>query len=247
MSASGTTPAGTADERQAAEWVRGMFARVAPRYDLVNRLMSGRLDVWWRNRAVRAVEPWLGGRVLDLACGTCDLLLAMERAGARTAFGSDFCHAMLVAARKKHIHSPLFEADALRLPLKDGSFDLVAAAYGFRNFSNYARGLAEMFRILKPGGAAAILELSTPPNPAVAAVHGWYSKHIMPAIGAFVTGHADAYVYLPESVRKFPGAEELAQEMREAGFEARFLRMTFGIAALHIGVKPSGERQRSSA
>lgn len=238
MISKGTTPEGAAGEEQASRWVRGMFGRVAPRYDLLNHVLSANIDKLWRARAVRTVRPWLGGRVLDLACGTCDLLMAMERSGASRAFGSDFCHPMLTAARKKRLRSPLFEADALALPLRDGSFDLITAAFGFRNFANYRRGLEEMLRALRPGGAAAILEFSTPPNPAIARAYGWYSTRVLPAIGGWLSGARDAYSYLPESVRRFPGAEELAAEMRDAGFsEVRFERMTFGVVALHVGVK----------
>jgi demethylmenaquinone methyltransferase/2-methoxy-6-polyprenyl-1,4-benzoquinol methylase len=215
-----------------------MFGRVAPRYDFLNHVLSANVDKLWRAKAVRAVKPWLGGRALDLACGTCDLLMAMERAGAARAFGSDFCHPMLTAAQRKRLRSPLFEADALTLPLRDKSFDLVTAAFGFRNFANYRRGLEEMLRVLRPGGAAAILEFSTPPNAAVAGVYGWYSTRVLPTIGGWLSGARDAYDYLPESVRKFPGAEELAGQMRDVGFsEVGFERMTFGVVALHIGVK----------
>jgi demethylmenaquinone methyltransferase/2-methoxy-6-polyprenyl-1,4-benzoquinol methylase len=144
---------------------------------------------------------------------------------------------MLTAAqRKSHGGGRWFEADALRLPLHDSSFDVVSAAFGFRNLANYDAGLAEMRRILRPGGVAAILEFSQPPNPAFAALYGWYSKHILPKIGGALSGSPDAYAYLPESVKKFPGVEELAARMSAAGFrEVRFQRLTFGIAALHLG------------
>jgi demethylmenaquinone methyltransferase / 2-methoxy-6-polyprenyl-1,4-benzoquinol methylase len=237
----GTTPRGAANEREAAAYVREMFARVAPRYDFLNHLLSFNIDRYWRARTVQQLRSWLaapGARAIDLCCGTGDLTIALEKGGSATVFGSDFCHPMLIAARKK---SPgpqrWFEADALRLPVRNASIDLVSAAFGFRNLANYEDGLAEMRRVLRPGGAAAILEFSQPPNPAFAALYGWYSTHILPQIGGILSGSRDAYSYLPESVRKFPTAEQLAERMRAAGFrEVRFDRMTLGIVALHIGI-----------
>jgi demethylmenaquinone methyltransferase / 2-methoxy-6-polyprenyl-1,4-benzoquinol methylase len=237
----GTTPPGATTEQQAAAYVREMFATVAPRYDLLNHLLSFNIDRYWRARTVRHVRHVLnrpGARAVDLCCGTGDLTLALQSAGSAMVFGSDFCHPMLTAARRKSDGTGRwFEADALRLPVSDASFDLISAAFGFRNLANYDAGLREMRRILRPGGVAAILEFSQPPNPAFSALYGWYSKHILPRIGAALSGSPDAYAYLPESVRKFPGVEELAARMRVAGFrDVRFQRMTFGIVALHVGV-----------
>ena len=128
------------------------------------------------------------------------------------------------------------EADALRLPLPDASLDLVTVAFGFRNLANYRLGLAEMARVLRPGGIAAILEFSKPPHPLFAALYNFYSRRLLPAIGGAVSGSREAYTYLPESVRRFPGAEELAGDMERAGFrEVSFERMTAGIVALHLG------------
>lgn len=232
---SGTTPEGAAGEQEAARWVRGMFGRVAHRYDLANHVLSCNIDRYWRARTVRRVRGILdrpGARVLDLCCGTGDLLLAL---GATRAYGSDFCHPMLTAARRKGARR-LFEADALELPLADASFDLVTVAFGFRNLANYERGLREMRRILRPGGAAAILEFSQPPNPLFAALYHFYSRRILPLIGGALSGSRDAYTYLPESVRKFPSVEELARMMRAAGFDAvEYERLTMGIVTLHIG------------
>jgi demethylmenaquinone methyltransferase/2-methoxy-6-polyprenyl-1,4-benzoquinol methylase len=237
----GTTPRGAATEQQAAAYVRDMFGRIAPRYDLLNHLLSFNIDRHWRARTVRRVQEVLkrpNARAVDLCCGTGDLTLALQRGGSATVFGSDFCHPMLTAARKKsHDADRWFEADALRLPVADGSFDLVTAAFGFRNLANYDEGLAEMRRILRAGGIAAILEFSQPPNHAFAAFYDWYSKHILPRIGGALSGSPEAYAYLPESVRKFPGVEQLAAQMRAAGFrEVRYERMTFGTVALHVGV-----------
>ena len=239
----GTTPAGARSEQEAAAWVRGMFGRVAPRYDLANHLLSFNIDRYWRAHTVRRVRGILANpaaRVLDVCCGTGDLALALERARGAAVFGSDFCHPMLVAARRKLTHggkrSPVFEADALRLPVRDAALDLITAAFGFRNLANYEAGLREMRRVLKPGGTAAILEFSQPPNAAFAALYNFYSRRILPVIGGMISGNPDAYRYLPESVRKFPDAPELAKAMRAAGFaEVSYEFLTGGIVALHLG------------
>ena len=240
---SGTTPAGIQDPEQAARWVRGMFGRIAPRYDLLNNLLSLNIDRHWRAAAVRRLSPILApaeARVLDVACGTGELMLALATGGRAQVFGSDFCHPMLVAARDKATarakRAPLFEADALQLPIADASLDLATIAFGFRNLADYEQGLRELRRILKPGGVVAILEFSTPPNALLAGVYGFYSRAILPTLGGWISGSRDAYSYLPESVRKFPNAEELADRMRAADFgNVRFYRMTAGIVALHVG------------
>jgi len=241
----GASPAGARDEREAARWVRAMFGRVARHYDLANHLLSGNLDRWWRARAVRRVQDPLGrpgALVLDMCCGTGDLTLALARRATPSAriLGSDFCHPMLVAARGKMARrgagATLFEADALNLPLAAGSLDLLTVAFGFRNLANYQAGLVEMRRVLRPGGVAAILEFSQPPNRAFAAVYNFYSRRILPAIGGALSGSRDAYAYLPESVRRFPGPEALAESMRAAGFAGvRYEYLTGGIVALHLG------------
>ncbi|MDX2150164.1 MAG: bifunctional demethylmenaquinone methyltransferase/2-methoxy-6-polyprenyl-1,4-benzoquinol methylase UbiE [Bryobacteraceae bacterium] len=239
----GTTPPGAANEEQAAQWVRGMFGRVAPRYDLLNHLLSFQIDRYWRARTVARVREVLerdGARAMDLCCGTGDLLLALAERRRALVYGSDFCHPMLEAAAEKiarrRAAAVLFEADGLRLPLADASLDLVTVAFGFRNFANYRAGLAELRRILRPGGVAAILEFSTPPNGLVRGLYGFYSTRVLPVLGGAISGSPDAYTYLPESVRKFPGAEELAEEMRGAGFvRVEFERMTLGVVALHLG------------
>jgi len=233
----GTTPAGARSEQEAAAWVRGMFGRIAGRYDLANHLLSGNLDRLWRRRTARRVREVLrrpGARALDICCGTGDLTMALRREGGLV-MGSDFCHPMLVEARRKTA-APLFEADALRLPLRDGSLDLVAVAFGFRNLANYEAGLREMRRVLRPGGVAAILEFSQPRNPAFAALYGFYSRRVLPALGGMLTGAGDAYRYLPASIAKFPGAAELAAGMRAAGFaEVTYEYLTGGTVALHLG------------
>ena len=234
----GTTPPGAAGEQAAANWVRGMFGRIAGRYDLLNHLLSFNLDRRWRARTVARVAEVLNradARVLDLCCGTGDVLVDIEKRRKSRVFGSDFCHPMLVVARVK-VSAPLFEADALRLPLGDASFDLITIAFGFRNLANYRRGLEELLRVLKPGGVVAILEFSQPTNRFFGALYRFFSTRVLPWIGGIISGSRDAYTYLPESIRKFPGAEELAEDMRRAGFaRVQFERMTGGAVALHLG------------
>ncbi len=242
MKAHGTTPLAAANEEQASRWVRDMFGEVAPRYDFLNHLLSLNLDKTWRARTVERLKPVLskpGVEAIDLCCGTCDLLQTIEAATPARAYGTDFCRPMLTAAQRKRLRSPLLEADALNLPVRDAAVDVATCAFGFRNLANYQKGLDEMLRILKPGGTAAILEFSTPPNAAFGSLYRFYSRRILPRVGEMLSGSKTAYQYLPESVRKFPAAEELADQMRGAGFEeVRFERMTFGIVALHLGVRP---------
>ncbi len=237
---SGTTPAGTTNDAEASQWVRAMFGRVAHRYDFANHLLSLNIDRHWRARTVARVRAVLrrpGARVLDLCCGTGDLMLALERERGAPVIGSDFCHPMLTAAARKGAHRPiLVEADALCLPVPEASLDLITVAFGFRNLANYERGLSELRRVLRRGGMLAILEFSQPPNAAFAALYGFYSRRVLPWIGGAISGSRDAYAYLPESVRRFPSAEKLAAMMTAAGFsQVNFERMTFGIVALHIG------------
>jgi demethylmenaquinone methyltransferase / 2-methoxy-6-polyprenyl-1,4-benzoquinol methylase len=232
----GTTPPGAGTEQAAAQWVREMFGRVAPRYDLLNHLLSFNLDKRWRARLAASVAPVLArpeARVLDLCCGTGDVLRELVSRGRRFTMGADFCHPMLIAAQRK-VSAPVFEADALMLPLRPDSLELVTIAFGFRNFANYERGLEELLRILKPGGMAAILEFSQPANRPFAALYGFFSKHVLPRVGGFISGSPEAYSYLPESIRKFPSAEELAVRLRGAGFaRVEFERLTGGLVALH--------------
>jgi demethylmenaquinone methyltransferase/2-methoxy-6-polyprenyl-1,4-benzoquinol methylase len=241
----GATPPGAPGEQAAASWVRAMFGRIAPRYDLANHLLSFNIDRWWRAHTVSRVRHILerpGARILDICCGTGDLALELakrSRGSTAVVLGSDFCHPMLIAARRKiarrGVHARLFESDALRLPLADASLDLLTVAFGFRNLTNYDAGLREIHRVLRPGGTAAILEFSQPPNALFAALYNFYSRRLLPRIGSVLTGSPDAYSYLPESVRKFPSAPELAEDMRRAGFrQVRFERLTGGIVALHL-------------
>ena len=243
MTASGSKPEGVQSEQEAARWVRAMFGRVAHRYDLANHLLSANVDRAWRARTVTRVGDILmrpDARVLDLACGTGDLLMTLERAANRPLMGSDFCHPMLAGAAAKlsraAMRSSLLESDALALPFSDRSLDLITIGFGYRNFVNYRDALTEVRRVLRPGGALAILEFTQPPNPWFAALYNWYSRRVLPIIGGAISGAPEAYRYLPESVKKFPDAPGLANMMREARFDSvKWEYLSLGIVALHIG------------
>jgi demethylmenaquinone methyltransferase / 2-methoxy-6-polyprenyl-1,4-benzoquinol methylase len=233
---------GVPAEQDAASWIQAMFGRVAHRYDLANHLLSFGIDRYWRAHTAHRVRHILANpqaRVLDICCGTGDLVLSLSRLRAARAFpvlGSDFCHPMLVRAKRKVASSTLFEADALQLPLADASLDLLTVAFGFRNLANYRAGLAEMRRVLRPGGTAAILEFTQPPNPVFAALYHFYSRRILPVIGGALSGDRSAYTYLPESVKRFPDAPTLVAEMERAGFtQVDYEYLTGGIVALHVG------------
>jgi len=215
--------------------IASMFARIAPRYDALNHILSFNTDRRWRRRAVQE----LGGaprRVLDLATGTGDLGLALRRAGKRVV-GADFCLDMLARARRKGV-SELVAADALSLPFRDGSFDAVTIAFGVRNFADLPRGLAEIRRVLAAGGTLLILEFSRPAGPAAAA-YRLYSDRFLPWIGGLLSGARDAYAYLNRSAREWPGSEELARILQGAGFDrVAAVPLTFGVAAIHRGKRP---------
>ena len=199
---SGATPRGAASEQEAAAWVRDMFGRVAPRYDLLNHLLSFNIDRHWRNRTVKRLQPVLDqpdAQVLDLCCGTGDLMLALRAKARAQVLGSDFCHPMLIAAKQKAGPvSPFFEADALHLPIRRRDrwmrllLPLVSAISQITK-----HGLLELKRVLKKDGVAAILEFSQPPNPVFNAAYGFYSRNILPRIGGLISGASDAYTYLP--------------------------------------------------
>jgi demethylmenaquinone methyltransferase / 2-methoxy-6-polyprenyl-1,4-benzoquinol methylase len=243
----GTRPEGVRDETEAAAHVREMFGRIAPRYDLLNHLLSLDIDKLWRRRVARTFSSELhnsNARVLDLCCGTGDLAFSFRREAPSGAeiIGSDFAPEMLVRARAKAAAAgaavEFIEADALRLPFTDARFDLVSCAFGFRNLANYERGLQEILRVLKPGGAAGILEFADPPGAVFGAFYRFYFRHVLPFLGGMISGNASAYSYLPSSVSKFPSPEDLKAQFERAGFvDVRFERWTGGIVTLHTGRK----------
>jgi demethylmenaquinone methyltransferase / 2-methoxy-6-polyprenyl-1,4-benzoquinol methylase len=241
--APGTRPEGIRDENEAAAHVREMFSRIAPRYDLLNHLLSLDVDKAWRRRVARRFSVMLhdpAARVLDLCCGTGDLALAFRKEAPTGAeiVGSDFVPEMLVRARTKAAASgagvTFVEADALSLPFTEASFDLVACSFGFRNLANYERGLTEIRRILKVGGVAAILEFSEPPGKIFGSLYRFYFRRILPRLGGLISGNPSAYSYLPNSVGKFPSPEELQELFERAEYTgAHFERWTGGIVTLH--------------
>ncbi|HEX4643179.1 MAG TPA: bifunctional demethylmenaquinone methyltransferase/2-methoxy-6-polyprenyl-1,4-benzoquinol methylase UbiE [Candidatus Acidoferrales bacterium] len=243
----GTRPEGVRDENEAAAHVREMFGRIAPRYDLLNHLLSLDIDKVWRRRVARLVRPILhnpAARVLDLCCGTGDLALAFrgEAPGGAEIIGSDFVPEMLLRARAKsealRAGVTFVEADALALPFADGSFDLVSCSFGFRNLANYERGLREILRVLKPGGMAAILEFAEPRGKLFGGLYRFYFRRVLPRLGAMISGNGSAYTYLPNSVSKFPSPEALQTLFERCGYsEVRYVRWTGGIVTLHTARK----------
>jgi len=248
----GTRPAGSASEADASRKVREMFTRIAPRYDLLNHLLSLQMDRMWRARTARILQPVLGrkdARILDLCCGTGDLAFALQREAKGRVWGADFAHTMLVRAREKSLVEtgsgatswkiPFVESDALRMPFADASFDLVTTAFGFRNLANYEAGLQEIWRVLKRGGTAAILEFTEPKAGWFGDLYRWYFRAVLPRLGGMISGDRAAYTYLPSSVSKFLRPDELAGLMGRQGFENVMARVwTGGTVALHTGMKP---------
>ncbi len=241
----GAAPEGSADEASAAVAVREMFSSIAPRYDLLNHVLSMNVDRLWWNRAARTFAGILrrpGVRVLDLCCGTGDMTFALYRRakGSGASFtGADFSHAMLVRAREKSGGRKIrwIEADALQLPFGSGEFDLVTAAFGFRNLANYNRGLAEIYRVLAPGGEVGILDFGEPKG-LIGRIYRFYFHRVLPAVGTVISGVSGPYKYLPASVRRFPPPDEMLQRMRDAGFgDVAWAPYTFGIAGLYRGKK----------
>ena len=225
--------------------VRGMFAEIAPRYDLVNRMLSGGIDVWWRHVTVSRAPPPTSGAILDVCTGTGDLAIAYAaKVGpAVRIVASDFCRPMLDRGIEKSARSGMdiewVEADAMALPFPTASFGLVTVAFGLRNIADTSRGLAEMARVLEPGGRLAILEFSLPKNAVVRGGYLWYFRHVLPWLGNTVArNRSDAYTYLNQSVEEFPSGERLAALVRAAGYDAvELIPLTFGIATLTIATR----------
>jgi demethylmenaquinone methyltransferase/2-methoxy-6-polyprenyl-1,4-benzoquinol methylase len=239
----GAAPEGSRDVDSASRAVREMFTAIAPRYDLLNHILSANVDkLWWR-RTARTFSEILcrpDAQVLDLCCGTGDMAFALRRQGPRSRItGADFSHAMLVLASGKSASRPMrwIEADALRLPFPDQSFDLITSAFGFRNLADYDAGLREIRRVLRPGGECGILEFNEPRG-LLGQLYKVYFKSILPRIGKLISGNKGAYSYLPASVARFPAPLELLERMQAAGFrEVSWTPYTFGIAGLFRGTR----------
>jgi demethylmenaquinone methyltransferase/2-methoxy-6-polyprenyl-1,4-benzoquinol methylase len=261
MPATGARPAGAADEAGAAQAVRQMFNSIAPRYDLLNHLLSANVARLWWGRAARRFQPVLArpdAAILDICCGTGDLtmaLLKLRPKGARPVLAGDFARGMLRRGAEKFggpkprksaaaegepiaAYAVAIEADALHLPLPAGSLDLIVTAFGFRNLVNYEAGLEEFCRVLMPGGQLGILEFSEPEG-LIGQAYALYFRHVLPAIGRLICGKEGPYNYLPTSVSKFPSPGEMLQKMRSAGFaECAWQPYTFGIAGLYTAARP---------
>ena len=226
-----------------AEMVRDMFAQIAPRYDLLNRVLSFGIDRRWRKFTARRLADVLArpdSIAADLCCGTGDLL--MEIACKAACVGLDFCHPMLIRGMKKSAStkfpSVLLEGNAVQTPFPSCKFDAVTIAFGLRNLESPSKGLEEIYRILKPGGRAAILEFSKPVFPVFRELFGIYFGHILPRIGNAVSGSSFAYSYLNSSVKEFPDQIALSGLMRRVGFSnVAYYNLSGGIAALHLGDK----------
>ena len=241
-----STPAVTVDKSD--QRVRRMFAEIAPRYDLMNHLLSLNIDRWWRRTTVRKVPPEGDTPILDVCTGTGDLALAYARKtnGRVPIVASDFCPQMLAIGERKGQRAGLdgklsfVEADAQALPFEDDHFQIVCVAFGLRNVQDTDQGLREMTRVCKPGGRVAVLEFSMPRMQPFRSLYGVYFRHVLPRIGQlFARNKSDAYSYLPQSVSQFPEGEALVNRMEATGLECVTCQpLTFGIATLYVGEKP---------
>lgn len=228
------------------DFVKDMFDGIAPRYDFLNRLLSMRQDIVWRTQMVKAAHLQKNSRVLDVACGTCDVALEVnsQLRGSAQIFGLDFSLGMLRRGQRKLMPQQqknifLLNADALDLPFEPKTFDAVFIAFGIRNIMNRKRAITSFFKVLKNGGKIAVLELTTPEKGIFRSLYLLYFQRILPVIGSFFSKHSNAYTYLPASVLKFPSAVDFSKIMGQAGFKnIRFKQMTFGIVTLFIGSKP---------
>jgi demethylmenaquinone methyltransferase / 2-methoxy-6-polyprenyl-1,4-benzoquinol methylase len=243
--AAGAQPEGTGDEASAAAAVRSMFDQIAPRYDLLNHVLSCNIDRiwWWRAaRTFRRVLARPDAQILDLCCGTGDMTMALLRLRpkeGRPVLAADFAHQMLLRGAAKFVPrgAVAVEADALHLPLPAGSIDLLITAFGFRNLANYRAGLEEFYRTLKPWGELGILDFSEPGG-LMGKLYALYFRRVLPAVGSLISGVSGPYRYLPNSVQRFPAPAELLQTMKSVGFgQVSWTPYNFGIAGLYRGVK----------
>ncbi len=234
------------DGRDKTAQVRDMFDNIAPAYDFMNRAMTMGIDKLWRRKAIAMLEPLHPRRILDVATGTADLALELDRRLKPEAItGIDLSEEMLAIGRRK-VESAgatgritLECADCLRLPMPDGTFDCVTVAYGVRNFADLLAGYREMARVLKPGGTLCVIELSTPTGAVTAPLYRFYTRYIIPAVGRLVSHDTRAYSYLPESIAAVPQRERMTALMERAGFaDCSFRTLTFGVCTIYTARKP---------
>lgn len=237
-------PIGEAEGK--AEQVEAMFDAIAPRYDLLNRLLSFGIDQWWRRQAVEMLREERPRRVLDVATGTADLAIQAARTlDPEAVVGVDLSEEMLRRGRRKVARKGLAgqitlrEGDALDLPFEDGSFDAALVAFGVRNFEELEAGLREIGRVLRPGGTLVVLEFSWPRASVIRTLYTLYARYVLPLVGRLISGDPEAYTYLPASARAFPDGIDFLHRLRAAGFTNLVWRsLTFGIAALYRGRVP---------
>lgn len=246
MNAPGAQPAGAMDEQGAATAVQAMFDSIAPRYDLLNHILSGSIDRLWWWRTARRFQHILSqseARIADICCGTGDMTMALLRKrppAATPILAIDFSHQMLLRGMAKfQRHGAIaVEADALHLPLADGKLQLLTTAFGFRNLANYKAGLAEFHRVLASGGELGILDFSEPGG-LLGRLYAFYFRRVLPRIGRMISGSNGAYAYLPASVARFPAPAEMLASLESAGFsDVRWTPYTFGVAGLYSARKP---------
>lgn len=225
-------------QKEKPESVKDLFSAIAERYELVNHLLSGGLDLLWRAAAVRHVVRWQPGLLLDVATGSGDLALAIEKNSPGTrVVGADFCRPMLEVARRKGL-TELVEADGLHLPFADESFDAVTAAFGLRNMASWERGLSEMARVLKPGGHLLILDFSLPTLPIIRPLYRAYLHYVLPIVAGLATGRKDAYEYLSGSIEQFPAGRAMSQLIEHCGFyHACAYPLSLGTVSLYTAEK----------
>lgn len=218
--------------------IRTMFASISTRYDRANTILSGGVHHLWRRRAVRMANVQPGDRVLDCATGTGDLAIAFHKAGAKV-IGTDFVPEMLDLARSKTRDVEFEVADVTKLPYADATFDVASISFGIRNVNEPKRGIAEMARVVKPGGRVLVLEFGQPRNRLFSSMYDLYTRHLLPRLGGAITGKKDAYEYLQKSAGRFPSGDDFVRLMGEAAdFESiDYVPLTFGIAYLYRGVK----------
>ncbi|NUN69010.1 MAG: bifunctional demethylmenaquinone methyltransferase/2-methoxy-6-polyprenyl-1,4-benzoquinol methylase UbiE [Bacteroidetes bacterium] len=226
------------------EYVRSLFDKIAYRYDLLNHLLSGGVDLYWRRAAVRTLGTFRPRRILDVATGTADFALAAMRLAPDSIVGVDISDPMLEIGRRKIAQRRLSDrirlqnGEAERLEFPDGTFDAAIVAFGARNFEHLDKGLSEMGRVLRPGGGIVVLEFSRPRIFPLKQLYFFYFKHILPTIGRLISNDTEAYQYLPDTVMRFPEGEQFLDRLKAAGFSSlREQRLTFGIATIYSGVK----------
>ena len=234
------------------ELVRDIFNDIAPKYDLLNHLLSMNIDKGWRRKAMKYIGEKEKNRLLDVACGTGDFSVAAHQAGVKHVTGIDISVNMVEIGKKKVQHLgldgkiDLMEGDSEQMVFSDDTFDAVTVAFGVRNFEHLELGLKEMLRVLRPGGKVIILEFSMPEYFPMKQLYKFYFRYILPTLGGWISGNKGAYSYLPESVMKFPQGHDFLNIMQKSGFEkSNQQKLSFGIASIYVGMKPASKANRS--